>query len=202
MSDNKNRDRIETITIFCGSRSGELPAYIEMAKSTGLLLAERDIQIIYGGGKVGMMGELADASLSAGGKVIGIIPSFLCTKEIAHDGLTELLVVETMHERKLNMQEGCQGFITLPGGFGTMEEFFEVLTWGQLGLHQKPIGLLNPAGYFDPLIEFLDQMVAKGFLSKQDRKMVLSADQPENLLDQMLNYSPPSVPQWLNRLTT
>ena len=123
-----------------------------------------------------MMGELADASLSAGGKVIGIIPSFLCTKEIAHDGLTELLVVETMHERKLNMQEGCQGFITLPGGFGTMEEFFEVLTWGQLGLHQKPIGLLNPAGYFDPLIEFLDQMVAKGFLSKQDRKMVLSAE--------------------------
>ncbi|MGB1102680.1 MAG: TIGR00730 family Rossman fold protein [Crocinitomicaceae bacterium] len=202
MSDSEKRNKIKTITLFCGSKSGQLSVYVDMAKETGQLLASKDIEIIYGGGKVGMMGELADAALNNNGKVVGIIPSFLCTKEIAHDSLSELIVVETMHERKLLMQEGCQGFITMPGGFGTMEEFFEVLTWGQLGLHQKPIALLNAGGYFDPLIDFLDQMLAKGFVSKADRNMVLAADHPEELLEKMMTYTPPPVPQWLNPSTT
>lgn len=194
--------QMEAVTVFCGSKGGNDPLFIEMAQKTGTLLAAKGIQLIYGGGKVGMMGELADATLQNKGQVTGIIPSFLCTKEIAHDGLTVLIVVETMHERKLKMQESCQGFISLPGGFGTMEEFFEVLTWGQLGLHQKPIGLLNPAGYFDPLVHFLDQMVHTDFLNQNDRNMVLVADTPEDLIEKMNAYMPPPVPQWINRETT
>jgi len=193
---------MKAITVFCGSKGGNDPHFIEMAQKTGKLLANQGIQLIYGGGKVGMMGELANAALQNEGQVTGIIPSFLCTKEIAHDQLTELIVVETMHERKLKMQESCQGFISLPGGFGTMEEFFEVLTWGQLGLHQKPIGLLNPGGYFDPLVHFLDQMVDTAFLSQNDRDMVLVADSPKDLIAKMNKYTPPPVPQWINRETT
>src|SRR5918993_5316430 len=155
---------MKSVAIFCGSSSGTDPLYKVQATALGITLAHQRIEIIYGGAKVGLMGAVADAALSAGGKVTGVIPRFLRSKEIAHKNLTELIIVGSMHERKTKMHELCDGIIALPGGFGTLEELFEILTWAQLGLHKKPIGLLDVNGFYDNLNLLLQTMVHQGFL--------------------------------------
>jgi uncharacterized protein (TIGR00730 family) len=191
--------KIKSIAVFCGSSMGVSPAYEAAAKALGKLLALHNIRLVYGGAKVGLMGAVADASLTAGGEVIGVIPHFLSGKEIAHGGLSELMLVDTMHERKLRMSELADATISLPGGFGTMEEFFEVLTWAQLGLHTKPVGLLNVLDFYKPLYAFFDQMVKEGFLKPENRHLVLLDDKPEGLLQQFENYVAPEVSKWLKR---
>lgn len=193
---------MKSICVFCGSNVGAHPAYVQGAKELGRLLAEKGITLVYGGGKVGLMGVIADATLEAGGQVIGVIPDFLLQKEVGHTGLTRMEVVETMHERKQKMADLSDGFIAMPGGMGTMEEMCEILTWAQLGLHQKPFGLLNAAGYYQPLIHFFDQMVKEQFLHQENRNMVLTDSNSAALLDQMEQYQPPNVEKWLNRSKT
>ena len=188
---------MKCITVYCGSSAGTNPVYREMAAATGLFLAGKGIDIVFGGGKVGLMGVLANAALEAGGKVTGIIPVFLKTSEVAHDALTDLVVVDTMHQRKALMQEMSDGFMALPGGYGTLEELFEMLTWGQLGLHPKPMGILNIAGFYDHLLAMLDNMMKEGFLHEINRKMVLSDQRPEDLFEKMLSYKALKVPKWL-----
>src|SRR5690349_1767186 len=170
MTDQPNS--IRALCVFCGSSPGHDPVYAEAARAMGVALAERGIRLVYGGGHVGLMGIVADAALRAGGEVVGIIPSALQRLEIAHLDLTELHVVGTMHERKALMNELSDGFITLPGGFGTLEEFCETLTWGQLGIHHKPCGLLNVNDFYTPLLAFFDQLVSTGFLSPTTRSLV------------------------------
>jgi uncharacterized protein (TIGR00730 family) len=181
------------VCVFCGSSAGARPAYAESARNLGRLLAERGIGLVYGGAQVGTMGELANAALRAGGEVVGIIPHHMVEQEIAHDGVTELHVVGDMHERKAGMAARADAFIALPGGAGTMEELFEVWTWAQLGLHDKPLGLLDVAGYFAPLRHFLDHMVTEGFLRAEYRDMVLIDDDAERLIDRIAEYEPPAA---------
>lgn len=188
---------MKCITVFCGSSSGNREIYTEHAAATGRFLAQQGIDLVFGGGKVGLMGVLADSALESGGRVTGVIPGFLKTKEVAHEKLTELIVVKTMHERKALMHEMSDGFMALPGGYGTLEELFEMLTWGQLGLHPKPVGVLNINGFFDHLLLLLDHMVQEGFVHAINRKMVHTGHQPEDLLEQMLAYRAPQVPKWL-----
>jgi len=188
---------MKNIAVFCGSSSGNNKIYGEQAAATGRFLVEQGIDLIFGGGKVGLMGMLADAALEAGGRVTGVIPGFLQTKEVAHEQLSELIVVETMHQRKALIHEMSDGFIALPGGYGTLEELFEILTWGQLGLHPKPVGLLNIGGFFDHILSSLDHMVQEGFVHEINREMVLCDHHPEGLLKQMLAYQAPTVPKWL-----
>jgi hypothetical protein len=189
--------KMKSVTVFCGSSSGSEEFYPSHARALGKTLAQRNIQIIYGGAKVGLMGAVADAALSEGGKVIGVIPYFLKSKEIAHDGLTQLIMVESMHERKTKMHELSDGIIALPGGFGTLEELFEMLTWAQLGLHKKPIGLLNTNGFYDPLTMLLQTMVTKGFLKEVNYNMLLVGSDPDDLLGQMNRYVAPIVGKWI-----
>ena len=177
------------ICVFCGSASGRAPTYTAAARELGQLLAKRGIGLVYGGGNVGLMGELADAVLDAGGRAIGVIPQQLVDREIAHGGLTELHVVENLHQRKALMAELADAFLTLPGGVGTMEELFEVWSWGRLGLHSKPCGLLNVDGYFDSLRTLTDQMVTEGFLEPEYRKMLLIEEQPSVLLDRLTAHA-------------
>lgn len=186
------------ICVYCGSSSGALPAYTEAAVRLGQTLAQRSIDLIYGGGKVGLMGTLADAALQAGGRVIGIIPRALAGKEVAHTGLTELRVVGSMHERKALMVELAGGFIVLPGGAGTMDEFFEIWTWSQLGIHAKPFGLLNVAGYFDPLVHYLDHMMAQRFLKAEHRAQVLVEHDGPALLDRFAAHTPTLGRKWID----
>lgn len=173
--------------------------YRQAAIVLGEALARQQIRLVYGGAKVGLMGIVADAVLQAGGEVIGVLPHFLAGKEIAHAGLTELLLVETMHERKLKMAELSDASISLPGGFGTMEEFFEVLTWAQLGLHTKPVGLLNINGFYEPLYALFERMQQEQFLKPENRQLVLMAETPEELLERFESYEAPAVPKWLRR---
>ncbi len=184
---------MKAICIFCGSRPGVRPAYKMAAENMGKLLAAKGITIVYGGGNVGLMGILADAAREAGGEVIGVIPQFLVNKEVAHTGLSKLHVVKSMHERKALMANLSDGFIAMPGGFGTFEEFCEVITWSQLGLHQKPHGLLNVEGYYNPLIQFFDHAMAEQFLTPTLRSLVLEADTPEALLNLMAHYTTPTT---------
>ncbi len=190
---------ISRLCVFCGSASGANGEYAAVARAFGAVLARRGITLVYGGGRVGMMGAIADAALAAGGKVIGVIPRLLARKEIAHDGLTELIQVETMHERKARMADMADGFVAMPGGMMTFEEFFEILTWAQLGIHAKPCGLLNAARYYDPLISLLDHAVEQQFLRPEHRAMVLVADQGEALLEKLRGYTPPAVEKWIGR---
>ncbi len=190
---------MKRISVFCGSSSGKDTTYETIARELGRQLAIESIDLVYGGAKVGLMGAVADGVLAETGKVIGVLPVFLMKKEIAHDGLTELILVDTLHERKTKMNDLSDGVIALPGGFGTLEEYFEMLTWGQLGLHQKPMGILNIKGYYDELISFLDSMVEKGFLKEVNRKMVLVSDNIEELLDKMKNYEAPDVGKWIRK---
>jgi len=181
---------ISSLCVFCGSSPGASPRYAEAASGLGRLLASENITLVYGGASVGLMGEVAGAALRHGGKVVGVIPGFMARKEIAHPGLSELVVVDSMHERKAKMSELADGFIALPGGMGTLEEFCEVVTWAQLGLHRKPCGLLNSANYYDPLIAFLDSMAAEGFVHKHHRGLVLAEDTPGKLLRALRGYTP------------
>ena len=193
---------MRSICVFCGSRPGNDPAYEAGARQLGRTLAEAGITLVYGGGHVGLMGVVADAVLDAGGNVTGVIPKALVEREIAHPGLTDLRVVGSMHERKAMMSELSEGFIALPGGTGTLEEFFEVQTWAQLGEHEKACGLLNLAGYYDPLIALFDHMVAKGFLSKEHRATVLVETEPKPLLDAFARYRPPKKIKWIDKEET
>lgn len=189
---------MKNLSVFCGSSSGTDPLLIDTARQLGVHLASSRIGLIYGGARVGLMGAVADGALSAGGEVTGVLPSFLRDKEIAHSGLTRLISVESMHERKRIMHEMSDGVIALPGGFGTLEEYFEMLTWGQLGLHRQPVALLNIGGFFDSLLHFADTMVAAGLLKEVNRKMMLEADTIEGLMEKMLTYEAPSVGKWMS----
>lgn len=189
---------MKRITVFCGSSFGTDKIYKEQAALLGKTLAQQNIELVYGGANVGLMGAVADGVLNEGGKAIGVLPNFLRSKEIAHLGLTELIVVESMHERKTKMNDLCDGVIALPGGFGTLEELFEMLTWGQLGLHKKPIGILNINGFYDFLIELTKVMVEKGLLKPVNQEMLLVSDTIEDLLHQMRNYVPPATGKWID----
>lgn len=184
------------LCVFCGSSSGLQPAYHSAAQSLGRALTDRRIGLVYGGAHVGLMGAVADAVLSGGGEVIGVIPRALVEREIAHRGLTELRVVDSMHERKALMADLANGFVALPGGAGTLEELFEVWTWAQLGLHRKPCGLLNVNGYFDALGEFLDHATSEGFLRAEHRAMLMMETDPAVLLDRLAHYTPPPGSKW------
>ncbi len=188
---------MNSICVFCGSSPGNDPAYAEAASRLGRILAERDTTLVYGGGHVGLMGVVADAALGAGGDVVGVMPRSLVDREIGHTGLTKLHVVGSMHERKALMSELSDGFVALPGGNGTLEEFFEVLTWAQLGEHGKPCGLLNVAGYYDPLLRVFDRMVEKDFLRGTHRELVLVAEDPSSLLQRFEGYEPPKTIKWI-----
>ena len=193
---------MKRVCVFAGSSAGAQPEYGVAAQALGHALGERGLGVVYGGARVGLMGVMADAALAAGGDVIGVIPSALVAKEIAHRGLTDLRVVESMHERKALMADLSDAFIALPGGWGTLEEFFEVLTWGQLGLHHKPCGLLNAHGYFDRLLSFLDHTVEQGFVRREYRSMIAVADSPGTLVDMLASYRPPRVDKWIDRAST
>lgn len=187
------------LCVFCGSSTGNQPLYTDVAVRLADELARRGMGLVYGGGSVGLMGVLADAALARGVSVDGVIPRHLNDLEIGHKGLTKLHVVDSMHERKALMAELSDGFMALPGGVGTLEELFEVYTWGQLGLHTKPVGLLDVAGYYGPLIAFLDQAVTEGFIRSEHRKFLLEGQDPAELLNAMGAWVPPRVPKWLDR---
>ncbi|WP_315053694.1 TIGR00730 family Rossman fold protein [Chryseobacterium indoltheticum] len=190
---------MKSITVFCGSSFGSDEIYKEQAILLGQTLAKQNIQLIYGGANVGLMGAVADGVLQEGGKAIGVLPHFLQSKEIAHQDLTELILVETMHERKTKMNDLCDGVIVLPGGYGTLEEFFEMITWAQLGLHKKPIAILNINGFYDDLIKLVQNMVDKGFLKQINQEMLLVSDSIDELLEKMKNYRAPSVGKWISK---
>jgi uncharacterized protein (TIGR00730 family) len=185
------------VCVFCGSSTGVRPEYVAAARALGALLAERGIGLVYGGGAVGLMGALADAALAAGGEVIGVIPHALVARELAHNGVGDLRVVATMHERKALMNELADGFVALPGGLGTLEEIFEAWSWAQLGSHTKPCALLNVAGYYDALLAFLDHAVREQFLRPEHRAMLLVDDDPARLLDRCASYRAPHAPKWI-----
>ena len=189
---------MKSIAIFCASSPGNDNDILQAAYEIGYRLAEKQVTLVYGGGKVGLMGQVAQGALDNNGEVIGVIPHFLKQKEIHHPGLSKLLMVDTMHERKLQMHELSDGVIMLPGGFGTFEEFFEMLTWAQLGLHQKPMGILNVNGFYDSLIQMFDQRVANRFLKMENKKMVLIDDCIDGLLGKMESYTGHGVPKWMD----
>ncbi|MEM9076566.1 MAG: TIGR00730 family Rossman fold protein [Bacteroidota bacterium] len=193
---------MDSVAVFCGSSLGVDGKVTEEAIELGKYIAAQNIMMVYGGARIGLMGKIADGALQNKGKVIGVIPTFLKSKEIFHEGLTELIVVETMHERKTRMHELSDGFIALPGGFGTLEELFEIVTWAQLGLHQKPIGVLNVNGFFDSMFQFLDNMVSKGFLKPENREMIIQSESYQDLLEQMKSYSPKHVTKWIEKEQT
>jgi len=182
---------MKSICVYCGSNAGQDPAFLEVADRLGQIMALRGIELVYGGGRVGLMGRIADATLAAGGRVVGVIPEFLALKEIAHMELTTLHVVKSMHARKAKMEQLSEGFIAMPGGIGTMEEMFEIWTWAQLGQHRHPVGLLNVNGYYDELVAFLDKMTEQGFLAPEHRGALIVAERPTRLLDAFEAYKPP-----------
>jgi uncharacterized protein (TIGR00730 family) len=190
---------MKRLCVYCGSRPGSQPAYTEAAKNLARALVNRKIEVVYGGASVGTMGVLANTVLAEGGHVIGIIPQAVLGREVVHRGLSELRVVTSMHERKALMAELSDGFIALPGGLGTLDEVFEILTWGQLGLHQKPCGLLNIRDYYRGLVDFLDHAVSERFITEVHRAMLLVEEEPERLLDQFERYKAPAVTKWVDR---
>ena len=193
---------LSTICVFCASSLGADPRYAAAARSFGALLAGTGRRVVYGGGNTGLMGALAEGVLAADGEIVGVMPRHLVEREVAHLGLTRLETVASMHERKARLAEMADGFVALPGGLGTLEEFTEVWTWGQLGLHRKPYGLLNVAGFYSPLLAFLDHAVAQRFVRPEHRAMVHVAEEPAALLDAMEHAPPPALPKWLDRATT
>ncbi len=189
---------LSRICVFCGSSDGMRSAYRDVAATLGRLIAARGLAVVYGGGNVGLMGALADAALDAGAEVIGVIPEHLVAKELAHRGV-DLRIVHSMHERKALMADLADAFIALPGGFGTLEEFFEILTWSQLGLHAKPCALLNVHGYYDSLLRFFDLAVREGFVRDESRGLVVVEDDAVRLLDRLATWQPPAVRKWIDR---
>lgn len=193
---------LRSICVFCGASPGATPIYQEAAEALGRHLAENGIQLVYGGGAVGLMGMVANAALATGGEVIGIIPQSLKDAEVGHSGLTRLEVVDGMHARKARMAELSDAFIALPGGLGTLEELFEVWTWGQLGYHAKPLGLLEVNGFFDPLLAFLDHLVQERFVRQPHRDMLQRAASPAELVDALAAWKPLAAPKWVDRTPT
>jgi hypothetical protein len=190
---------MKSVCVFCGSSPGGNPAYLAAARAIGREIAGRGLHLVYGGAKVGLMGAVADAALAAGGEVTGVLPKALMIKEIGHPGLSRLEIVNSMHERKARMAELSDGFIALPGGAGTLEEIFEIWTWGQLGFHGKPAGFLNVAGYYDKLAGFLDHTVGEAFVKPVHRDMLIFHDDPTALLDALAAYKAPATGKWLER---
>lgn len=190
---------MKSVCVYCGSNEGRLPLYAEAARSLGRALVERELGLVYGGASVGIMGILADTVLELGGRVTGVMPESIVRKEVAHRGLTELRVTSSMHERKMTMAELSDAFVALPGGIGTLEEIFEAWTWAQLGLHGKPCGLLNVAGYYDGLIAFLDHTIAESFVKNANRAMLIVSDDPTDLLDRFAGYRAPVVEKWIRK---
>ena len=190
---------LKRICVFCGSSSGTREIYAQTARETGWLLAERGIELVYGGGKVGLMGSVADACLGAGGRVIGVIPQLLKDKEVAHNSLSELIVVQTMHERKALMADLADAFLALPGGYGTWDELCEVLTWSQIGIQRKASAVLNVNGYYDPLLAMADRAVSEGFMKDIHRELLLTDTEPARLLEKMESFSVPLVDKWMDR---
>jgi uncharacterized protein (TIGR00730 family) len=187
------------LCVFCGSSAGRHPGYAAAARLLGAERARRGIGLVYGGGNVGLMGLIADAALAEGGEVIGVIPRALVDRELAHGGVSELRVVDSMHERKQLMHDLSDGFIALPGGFGTLDELFETLTWAQLGVHQKPCGLLDVDGFWQPLLSLVERQVAEHFVRTHHAAMLLHATAADELLDRFASYQPPSVVKWITR---
>lgn len=190
---------MKSIVVFCGSSEGTDIEFGKMAYALGAKMAKEKIVLIYGAAKIGLMGKVASGALENGGEVIGVIPGFLKAKEVFHPGLNQLIITENMHQRKLKMHELSVAIIALPGGYGTLEELFEMITWAQLGLHQKPIGILNIKGFYDPLLRMLQKMVTNGFLKQENYDMILVAASVEGLLDKMRNYVPLPVPKWIKK---
>ena len=188
---------MKRICVYCGSNPGKLAEYREAARMLGHELAARNLGLVYGGASIGVMGAVADAVLEKGGEAIGVIPFALATREVAHSGLNDLFVVDSMHERKAKMAELSDGFIALPGGWGTIEEIFEMLTWAQLGFHQKPCGLLNISGYYDHLFTFLEHAIDQRFVREEYRPMIMMEQTADDLLDRYLKYQPPTVKKWI-----
>ena len=188
---------MQRVCVYCASSDGVRPEYVAAARDLGTLLATRGQALVYGGGRVGLMGAMADAAIAAGGEVIGVIPHALAQREVAHNGLTALHVVDSMHERKSMMSELADGFIALPGGIGTLEEFFEVWTWAQLGVHRKPVGLLDVAGYWRSLVTMLEHAEAEGFLRGTPQEWLVMESDAATLLDRMSTFELPPVRRWL-----
>lgn len=199
---NKNLNKIHNLAVFCASSDGNDAEIYETAYAVGKKMAEQDIRLVYGGSKLGLMGQVAKGVMDHNGKATGVIPDFLKTKEVAHTNLDKLITTEDMHERKLTMNELSDAFIAMPGGFGTFEELFEIVTWAQLGLHRKPIGLLNIGGFYDDLVHMLEKMCKKGLLRKDNLDILLVSDNFEELLDKMRNFEPKPVPKWMNKNQT
>lgn len=190
---------MKSICVFCGSNPGANPVFMETAEKLGLFLVEKNVGLVYGGGRVGLMGKIADTVMANGGNVIGIIPKSLSDKEVAHQGLNELHIVDSMHTRKAMMADFSDGFIALPGGFGTFEELCEIITWAQLGFHAKPCGLLNIEGYYDPLVKLFDTATKERFVRPEHRKLVLIENEIERLFELMVNFKSPDIKKWLER---
>lgn len=190
---------MRSIVVFCGSSEGATAEYANKAYALGKTLAKKGIQLVYGGAKIGIMGKVAEGALDNGGKVIGVLPEFLKLKEVFHEGLTELIMTQNMHDRKLKMHELSDGILMLPGGFGTLEEFFEMLTWSQLGLHQFPIGILNTNGFYDPLLKMMEQMTTEGFVKRKHLDTILVDTDIEVLLNRMEQQQPLSIPKWIKK---
>lgn len=190
---------MKSIVVFCGSSEGVNQEYATKGYEVGVTFSKQDIQLVYGGAKIGVMGKVAQGVLDYEGKVIGVIPIFLKKKEVVHEGLTELIVTQNMHERKLKMHDLSDGILMLPGGFGTLEEFFEMLTWSQLGLHQYPIGILNTNGFYDSLLKMMHDMVNEGFVKQEHINTILVDDDIDSLLKKMENYTPLPTPKWINK---
>ena len=188
---------LRRVCVFCGSNPGRRPGYADAAREMGRVLLERGLGLVYGGGNVGLMGVVADTVLAGGGEVIGVIPEALMAREVGHGALTHLHVVRTMHERKAMMADLADAFVALPGGFGTFEEFCEVLTWSQLGFHPKPCGLLNVAGYYDPLLALFDRGTEEGFIPPKHRALVIEETDPARLLDRFAAFTPPATSKWI-----
>ena len=191
--------RLRRVCVFCGSNPGRRPEYAGSAREMGRVLLAGGLGLVYGGGNVGLMGVVADTVLAGGGEVIGVIPEALMAREVGHGALTRLHVVRTMHERKAMMADLADAFVALPGGFGTFEEFCEVLTWSQLGFHPKPCGLLNVAGYYDPLLALFDRGVEEGFIPEKHRGLVIEETDPARLLDRFAAFTPPATSKWIRR---
>jgi uncharacterized protein (TIGR00730 family) len=190
---------MRAVCVFCGANPGADPRFVATAERLGKAIATSERTLVYGGARVGLMGALADAALAAGGKVIGVIPRALVDKEVAHRGLTELHVVASMHERKTLMAELAEAFIAMPGGLGTLEEFFEVWTWAQLGFHEKPLGMFGPTSFFAPLLVYLDSLVEQKFVRTEHRQMVILDEDPGALLNRLAAYRPAPISKWLER---
>ena len=189
---------MRSVAVFCGSNIGNDPAFTTLAGQLGRAIAHRGLTLVYGGGNVGLMGVVADAALDAGGEVIGVIPQGLMDKELGHRGVTRLIVTTSMHERKATMERNADAFVAIPGGFGTLDEFFEILTWAQLGIHQKPCAVLDtPAGYFRHMIALFDDMVRHGFVRPEHREMVIHDSEVESLLDRLASWQPTALPKWV-----